>query len=561
MSIKYEFAAGKYQSDFSSALTQLSGENFLARLWEKDGSLWSDEPAHRAVALNRLGWLNLPSRMIREASVLEDYASAESYRKFTHIVHLGMGGSSLAPEVLFRSIASAEGYPELTVLDSTDPDQIESVLQKIKLESSLFIVASKSGTTIETHSLAKFFYETMLNRYPENIASHFIAITDPGTALQTAGEAKYARVFLNPPDIGGRYSALSYFGLVPFALIGGDLTRFLRKSVEEENACGPTMPTPDCSAVQLGAFLGALCSAGANKLTIETSPTISTVGWWIEQLVAESTGKNGKGILPVTGEEMTVPSFYSSDRVFVHMKIRGDVELEKEEKLRILSQNGFPVVSIQLDEVFDLSGLMYQWEVATAAASAIIRVDPFDEPNVTESKDNTKMLLHQFESKGSIQFDEVPLISGPEKIYGNVERSGNVYSVLNSLFGRNKAGEYLAIMAYLPRVDEVDELLERLRVLLRNRLRIPATVGYGPRFLHSTGQFHKGGTPNGLFLQFVHSPAATYKIPGEDYDFATLIRAQAAGDYLALKRKGKPVVSIHLSDYLADLKKIIAGIV
>ncbi len=561
MAIKYDFRIRKNEKAYSEGLRKLSDLEFLKKLWEKDGSLWSDDPHHRAVALNRLGWLNLPSQMRREAESLEEFAGTKAFRKFTHVVHLGMGGSSLAPEVFFKTFGNAADYPELIVLDSTDPDYIDDVLKRIKLDSTFFIVASKSGSTVETHSLAKFFYELLLKSHPETVREHFIAITDPGTSLQTEGEAKYSRVFLNPPDIGGRYSALSYFGLVPFALLGRDLARFLERSEEQERSCGANILTKNCDAVKLGALLGELAVSGANKLTIQTSSSLSTAGWWIEQLIAESTGKEGKGILPVNGEELTVPNFYSQDRVFVYMKLHGNIEIEKEEKLKVLQSNGFPVVWIEIDDLYELGGLFYHWEIATAAAASIIHIDPFDEPNVQESKDNTKRLLDEFKSTGKVEFDSSPLLDGPTKVYGNTPAAGDVRGILNNLFAGRKDGDYLAIMAYLPRKSDVEKLLSRLQTVLRDRLKIPVTVGYGPRFLHSTGQFHKGGTKNGLFLQLVHEPEKDFAIPGESYTFANLFHAQAIGDYISLKTKEKPVVSIVLrGNFYEQLAEIVGKI-
>ncbi|MCL4538600.1 MAG: glucose-6-phosphate isomerase, partial [Bacteroidetes bacterium] len=389
----------------------------------------------------------------------------------------------------------------------------------------------------------------------------FIAITDPGTVLQTEGEQKYGKVFINPSDIGGRYSALSYFGIVPFALLGKDLTRFLEKAHEEEKKCGPEMLPKDCDAVRLGVLLGGLAEAGINKLTIQTSPSLSTVGWWIEQLVAESTGKDGKGILPVNGAELTTPSFYSRDRVFVYMKLHGDIGLDKEEKLKVLMSSGFPVVRIEIDDVYELGGLLYQWEIATAAAASMMRIDPFDEPNVQESKDNTKRVLNNFKSTGKIEFDASPLFDGEVKVYGNIAASSDVQGILSNLLTGRKADDYLAVMAYLPRLQKVDELLSRLQAELRDRLKIPVTIGYGPRFLHSTGQFHKGGTKNGIFLQLVHQPEKDFAIPGESYTFSNLFLAQAVGDYLSLKSKEKPVVSIVLGgDFYRQLEEIIGKI-
>jgi len=561
MSIKYQFKAGRHQKLFSESLKQISDSKFLQRLWKKDGTLWSDDPVHHGVALNRLGWLDLPSRMGKEAKRLEEFATAKVFRKFKYVVHLGMGGSSLAPEVFFKTFGKSADFPELIVLDSTDPDQIDNVLKSIELDSTLFIVASKSGSTIETSSLAKFFYDRIISSKPVTAHEHFLAITDPGTALQEDAGEKYSKTFLNPADIGGRYSALSFFGLVPLALLGKDATRFIGKAEERENICRTGIDELS-DGVKLGAFLGKLAESGINKLTLQTSSSLSTVGWWIEQLVAESTGKEGKEILPVDGEEITGFNLYSPDRVFVYMKLIGDIDLDKEEKLNALKRNGFPVVLIEIDDVYDLSGLFYDWEIATAAAASVLRIDPFDEPNVQESKDNTKRVLGEFKSTGKMDFDFAPLLGEGIRVYGNIAAAGSVVDIFKNLFSRKKDGDYLAIMAYLPRTDMVAQYFGYLQKSLRDRLRIPVTIGFGPRFLHSTGQFHKGGTKNGLFLQIVHEPAKDFVIPGENYSFKDLFRAQAIGDYISLRSKGKSVVSVEFKgDFMAQIEDIFSKII
>ena len=572
MSLSYQFKLGKHEKQYSEGMKQIAESKFLQRLWMKDGSLWSDDPAHHAVALNRLGWLDLPSRMKHQVREIEEFANENVFRKFTHVVHLGMGGSSLAPEVFFRTFGSAADFPELIVLDSTDPDQIDNVLKAIRLDSTLFIVASKSGTTIETSSLAKFFYGKLAQSNPVTVHEHFVAVTDAGTALNSQSDKEYFKTFLNPQDIGGRYSALSLFGIVPFALLGKDATRFLALSEEQEKACAAGMDETSCGPVKLGTLLGKLADSGIDKLTIQTSPSLSTVGWWIEQLVAESTGKEGKGILPVAGEELTASSLYSRDRVFVYMKLRGEIDLDKEEQLKALEKNEFPVVAIEIDDLYDLGGLFYNWEIATAAAASIIRIDPFDEPNVKESKDNTKRVLDEFKVSGKMSagggsaqgsdFDSSPLAKGESKVYGNVVGGNSATETLINLFAGRKHGDYLAIMAYMPRTADTTKYFASLQSSLRDRLRIPVTIGFGPRFLHSTGQFHKGGTKNGIFLQLVHEPQDDFAIPGETYSFKNLFRAQAIGDFVSLKSKEKPVVSIVLNgDAILQLDEIFKRII
>lgn len=561
MAISYDFQIGKADTLLSEGLKDLDSKEFLKKMWQRDGTVWTADPRHHVIAAHRLGWLDLPGKMRQQAESLEQFARDRVFRKASHIVHLGMGGSSLAPEVFFKTFGNAADYPELIVLDSTDPDHIQHVISKVEIESTLFIVASKSGGTIETASLAKLFYDRLTAAGIESVAEHFVAITDAGTALAKEGKEKYDKVFINPSDIGGRYSALSYFGLVPFALLGRDLMRLLRTAVAEEDACGIGVRASTSNAVRLGSLLGKLAATGINKLTIETSSSLSTVGWWIEQLVAESTGKAGKGILPVTGEEVTAAPFYSKDRVFVYIRLKGDVDLYTEEKIGVLRKNGFPVITIELDDPYDIGGLFYHWEIATAAAASILSIDPFDEPNVQESKDNTRHVLQEYESTGTMDFGTSSLLESPMRVYGNAQPANSVQDILNNLFSGRKSGDYLAMLAYLPRTVETGEMLFKMQSLLRNRLRVPVTVGYGPRYLHSTGQFHKGGTPNGLFLQLVHDPVNDYAVPGEKYSFSALFRAQAIGDYISLKSKSKPIVSLMLGkDFMSGLKELFAGL-
>lgn len=558
MAIKVEFKWNNQEDPSYQGLDVLKKCNFLERIFKKDGSLWSSDRSHIKIAENRLGWLELPGKMLERSDELNLFSRERVYKRYKYAVHLGMGGSSLAPEVLFLTFGSAPGFPEFFVLDSTDPVQINDVMNHIDLLSTIFIVASKSGTTVETDSLARFFYDKMKHVDPASYRDHFVAITDPGTVLNDYSEKNYSKTFLSESNVGGRYSALSYFGIVPFAFMGHDIKRFLKKSFEIHTLCKSGVLS-ECPALKVGAFLGELASMGINKLTVQTSSSVESLGNWIEQLIAESTGKEGKGILPVVNEELTAPEYYSSDRVFIYVKVSDDVEIEKEEKMLALEMHGYPVIRIQIDDIFELSGVFYMWEVATAAAAVILGIDPFDEPNVQESKDNTKKVLKEFMLKRQISFNDIPLFKNNVTIFGSVEVQPfqSELDVIRALFQMKSEGDYLAIMAYLPRCRKLELEFQRLQTIIRDKLRIPVTIGFGPRYLHSTGQFHKGGTPNGLFLQFVHTPELDFSIPGEEYTFANLFMAQAIGDYLALKSKGKPILSIQLNrDYLDEVAQL-----
>jgi|YelNatPaOPRAMG01_1025707.scaffolds.fasta_scaffold00070_7 Glucose-6-phosphate isomerase len=553
MAIKIEFKVDKQREIFDQGLKILEAANFLQRIFERDGSLWSSEPSHISIAKNRLGWLELPETMLEAVDHIKSFAQEKGYNRYRHVVHLGMGGSSLAPEVLSLTFRNAPGFPEFIVLDSTDPDQINDVTTHIDLSSTIFIVASKSGTTMETDSLARFFYEKFKTIDPLSYREHFVAITDRGTWLEEYSEKNYSKTFLNPSDIGGRYSALSYFGIVPFALMGHDVRMFLERSLDVETSCksGNVLSSP---GVEVGALLGMLALSGIDKLTVQTSSSIQSLGNWIEQLIAESTGKQGKGILPVVNEQLTTPEFYSADRVFVYIGVRSDAEVEKEEKLQALELQGYPIIKMLIDDIYDLSGVFYTWEVATSAAAAVLGIDPFDEPNVQESKENTRKILREFELTHQMSFDNTPLFKNKFTIFGNIKTQpfGDEIDVIHSLFQQKTAGGYLAIMAYLPRRRSLEKEFLKLQSAIRDKLRIPVTFGFGPRYLHSTGQFHKGGGSDGLFLQFVHSPQVNLPIPGETYTFADLFRAQAIGDYNALKSKGKPILSIQLGKNYED---------
>jgi glucose-6-phosphate isomerase len=429
-----------------------------------------------------------------------------------------MGGSSLAPEVLWRTFGAAPGHPTLHVLDSTDPRAIRQVDQGGDPAKTLFIISSKSGTTQESDSFFRYFWERTGGR-----GSQFAAITDPGTPLeQLAGERRFRRVFLNPPDIGGRYSALSFFGLVPAALIGVDVATLLHRAHRMTEACAAVVPPMENPAARLGAVLGEGALAGRDKATFVLSPGIASFGLWLEQLIAESTGKEGKGILPVADEPLGSPEVYGKDRVFVSMVLDGESDAAIESRLAELETTGHPVVHLRLDDRYDLGQEFFRWEFATAVAGGVLRINPFDQPNVAESKANTKAVLAK---RGGSS----PAASAAE---------------LESFLKGIKPGDYLAIMAYLPPTPENDRRLAAIRLRLRDRLKVATTLGYGPRFLHSTGQFHKGGPPTGHFLQISEPLKEDLPIPGGSFSFGQLEAAQAEGDLLALRARGRPAIRI-----------------
>ena len=486
------------------------------RIWAHDPTVWKPDPDTPEIR-DRLGWLTVGKAMAQQAKSLTAFAE-EVRAEFQRVVLCGMGGSSLAPEVLWRTFGAKSDYPSLHVLDSTDPRAVRQAEQGAELEKTLFIISSKSGTTQESDSFFRHFWERTAGR-----GSQFVAITDPGTPLeQLAGERRFRRTFLNPPDIGGRYSALSYFGLVPAALIGVDVGTLLHRAHRMAEACAACVPALDNPAAWLGAILGEAALAGRDKATFVLSPGIASFGLWAEQLIAESTGKEGKGILPVADEPLGAPEVYGADRVFVSMTLAGDQDRSVDARLAELEDAGHPVVHLRLDDRLDLGQEFFRWEFATAVAGAVLGINPFDQPNVAESKANTKAVL-----KGR----------------GAPSASASAAELERFLAGI-KPGDYLALMAYLPPTPENDRRLAAIRLRLRDRLKVATTLGYGPRYLHSTGQLHKGGPPVGHFLQITDPSSEDVGIPGEPFGFRELEMAQAEGDLQALRGRGRPAIRI-----------------
>ena len=515
---------GGLQPDVDVQVAKLQKDDAPRRLWAKDSTLWSADPKKRQEIHDRLGWLDVADKMLEKADEFRDLA--RQARKFTDVVLLGMGGSSLAPDVLRNTFPPVKGLPKLRVLDTTDPATILALRGRINLAKTLFIVASKSGETTETLShFAYFFNETKQN------GKQFAAITDPGTSLEKlARDNGFRWVFSNPPDIGGRYSALSYFGLVPGALAGVDVVEMLERAVEMEHSCADSVPADKNPGVWLGAVMGRLALAGRNKVTLITSPKIATFGYWVEQLLAESTGKEGKGLVPIEGEPLGKPSVYGDDRLFVYIRMDAD---PPNRAVRALEKAGQPVVTLTMRDKLDLGGEFFRWEVATAIAGAILGIDAFDQPNVQESKDNTKKVLAAYKKAGKLP--------AAESIPASRARAG-----IAALLGRAKRGAYFAIMAYTAHTPGSEAAIAAIRTAIRDNTRIATTAGYGPRFLHSTGQLHKGGPKTGLFLQIVQTDTKDVPIPGQPYTFSILKQAQSLGDLQSLSSRRLPVLRVTL---------------
>ncbi len=514
---------GPLQPAVDTQIAKLQKEEAARRLWAKDSTLWSADPAKREEIRDRLGWLNVAEKMLEHASEFRQLA--KDGKAYSDVVLLGMGGSSLCPDVLRNTFGSTKGHPKLHVLDTTDPATILSVRAKITLKKTLFIVASKSGETTETLSHFAYFWDLVKS------GKQFAAITDPGSGLEKlAKDHNFRWIFPNPPDIGGRYSALSYFGLVPGALIGVDVEEMLERAVEMAHSCADSVPVESNPGVWLGAVMGQLALKGRNKLTLIASPKIATFGYWVEQLIAESTGKQGKGIVPVEGEPLGRPPVYGNDRLFVYIRMDADAP---NRAVTALEKAGHPVVTLTLRDKLDLDGEFLRWEIATAIAGSVLGIDPFDQPNVQESKDNTKKVLAQFKRNGKLP----PAESTP----ASKSKAG-----LKTLLGKAKLGSYFAIMAYTGRTPTSEAAISAIRTAVRDSTHIATTAGYGPRFLHSTGQLHKGGPKTGLFLQIVQQDSKDVPIPGQPFSFSILKQSQSLGDLLSLTSRRLPVLRVTL---------------
>jgi transaldolase/glucose-6-phosphate isomerase len=519
---------GTLQPVVDQAVAKLQQEDAPRKVWSRDPSFWvpGTEPERW------MGWLSMPEKMLEQADKLE--ARAEEAREYSDVVLLGMGGSSLCPDVFRSTFGSFEGHPRVHVLDTTDPETILAVRESIDLGRTLFIAASKSGGTTETMSHLAYFWEEVRRTGTSKAERQFAAITDPGSGLERlAAERDFRWIFLNPPDIGGRYSALSYFGLVPGALQGLDVRGLLERAHEMAHACDATVPVEKNPGLWLGAVLGALGNQGRNKVTLVPTPQVATFGYWLEQLLAESTGKQGRGLVPVEGEPLGRPEAYGQDRLFVRVRVNGDAE--DDAAVRALADAGQPMVTLSMRDLLDLGGEFLRWELATAVAGSLLGIDPFDQPNVQESKDNTKRVLAEFAAKGRLP--EAPALSASE--------AGRA---VGELLGKARDGSYLALMAYTTRTEASDAAITRARSRVRDATRLATTAGYGPRFLHSTGQLHKGGPPVGLFLQVVQQDRRDVEVPGEPYTFSILKQAQALGDLASLQSRNYPVLRVTLGD-------------
>ena len=515
-----------------------------SRIWQRDAELWSGEAGAHASIANRLGWLDSVAWMQARAGELQEWAAETVQAGFERVLLLGMGGSSLAPEVFASVFPRRDGCPRLDVLDNTSPEMVARMEAAGRLEKTLFLVASKSGGTVETRDFMDYFLARMRKLVGNRAAEHFVTITDGGSDLERfSRDAGFRRVFVNPGDIGGRYSALSYFGLVPAALLGIDLDRLLQGAASMAAATKSNDPAEN-PALALGCFMGDAWKAGRDKLTLLFSPGIRVFGAWVEQLVAESTGKTGKGIVPVDLEPVLEPDRYGADRLFAVTALAGERVAPDPGALEAA---GHPVLRHDLADPYGLGGEFFRWEFATAVAGTVLRVNPFDEPNVAEAKAATRAFIGgggRLDTSGAVELGEMILQVGGMELSTGADREEIPGRFIESL----QPGEYLGLLVYIPPEERTLKLLQELRRYVGEQLDVATTLGYGPRYLHSTGQLHKGGAANGRFIQVTGGAplAPDLEIPGREYTFGQLYQAQADGDYAVLQSKPRPVLRVTL---------------
>jgi transaldolase/glucose-6-phosphate isomerase len=540
-------------------LEQWRHDGNVRRLWARDASLWTNGPEAKWLA-----WLDIVQERVAHLDELTAFQEDVKQAGFTHVLLLGMGGSSLGPEVFGKTFGHRAGWPELHVLDSTDPQQIKTFENAVDLPKTLVIVSSKSGGTLEPNILKAYFWARMIDAVgADKAGQHFVAVTDPGSHMQKVAEADgFRRIFFGNPEIGGRYSVLSNFGLVPAAAIGIDIGAFLRSTLLMVQSCSPGTPPAANPGVVLGAILGEAQKAGHDKVTIVASPGIADLGAWLEQLLAESTGKLGRGLVPIDGETLTVPAGYGTDRLIVQLHADDLPDPSQDAAVAVLEKAGHPVVRVKLNGHQEIGQQFFLWEFATAVAGSIIGIDAFDQPDVEASKIKTRELTDAFNKTGKLPdeapfaaFDGVALFADPPN--AKAVNADSLVAVLKAHFGRLKPGDYVGLLAYVERNQSNIDALQSMRLMVRDRTKAAVAAEFGPRFLHSTGQAYKGGPNSGVFLQITAADAHDLDVPGERYTFSVVKAAQARGDFDVLAERGRRVLRVHLgADVAAGLAKL-----
>ncbi|MHB1050461.1 MAG: glucose-6-phosphate isomerase [Bacteroidota bacterium] len=528
----------------------------ITRLWKKDHTIWRSEEVHRKSILNRLGWLNSLDLIIENVDVLSGFGEEIRNAGFKHVVVLGMGGSSLCPDVCRATFGSAPGYPQLLVLDSTNPVSVARIERQIDLARTLFIVASKSGGTTETNMFYKYFFERV-GTVIKDPGKNFVAVTDADTKMESiAKEQRFRKIFVNPTDIGGRYSALSYFGLVPMALIGMDLKKLIASADEMRKQC--RFEAVQNPGAEIGLLMGEAHNEGMNKLTLVLSKEISSFAYWAEQLIAESTGKEGNGILPIEGESVSLPfdaDRYSNDRIFVFIVTEEDA-IKFSSAVNDLAARNIPYAMVTIRDRYDLGAQFFLWEFATAVSAVLLKINPFDEPNVKESKDNTVQVIEEYKQQKSLPVNPVIKTEQLLTIHAQPEYSSRfsdhtISGIIKSHCSGRKGEDYVGLLAYIDQNPENEKMLGAIREEVWKIYGLPVTVGFGPRYLHSTGQLHKGGGPNGIFIIITADEPTDVNIPGEPFSFGVLKDAQALGDYRSFANKQLRMIHIHMSGTVA----------
>ena len=549
--------AHKLPKDLSEAVTASLDDwkknNKVARLWQKDASLWSNTDENKW-----LGWLSITEEQLTNLGTLKQLAIEVKKAKFKHVLLLGMGGSSLCPEVLRMTFGKIAGFPELHVLDSTDPAQIKALEKKLDLKKTLCIVSSKSGSTLEPNIFKQYFFERVKKAVGEKlVGSRFITVTDPGSRMQQVAEAdKFWKIFAGDPSIGGRYSALSNFGMVPGAAMGLDLGKFLKTTQEMVKACGPNSAADSNPGVILGTIMGVAATHGRDKITIITSPGIFDLGAWLEQLIAESTGKIGKGIIPVDREKLAKPDVYGNDRLFAYLRLANKPNKAQDEAVAAIEKAGHPVIRITLPNSYALGQEFFRWEIATAVAGSIIGINAFNQPDVEASKIETKKLTSQYEATGSLPPESPFFVAKDAKLFADDKNAAalsggkTLGEILKTHLSRIGAGDYFAVLGYVPMNAENEKALQAIRMSVRDAKKVATCLGFGPRFLHSTGQAYKGGPNSGVFLQITCDDASDLAVPGQKYTFGVVKAAQARGDFAVLAERGRRALRLHLGKNL-----------
>ncbi len=550
---------GQYQAAVQAALAEIERQRIVPRIWEQDHTVWKPEPAE---ITNRLGWLNITPKMLPEVGRMQALAEEVQRAGYTDALLLGMGGSSLAPEVLRKTFGIKDGCLDLSILDTTDPAAVLGHTRRLDPAHSLFIVSTKSGGTVETFSFYRYFYNWVAATLGiAQAGEHFVAVTDPSSVLaEVAEQRRFRAIFLNDPNIGGRYSALSFFGLAPAALTGLEVGKLLERAQAMVNQCGPEVSGQNNPAAYLGAILGELARAGRDKLTIVTSPAICAFGDWAEQLLAESTGKEGRGILPVVGGAVAAPEMYGSDRCFVYLRLSGDHTHDI--NLQALEKTGHPVIEIEVCDLYDLGAQFFLWEMATAIAGYRLGIQPFDQPNVESAKLQARRMVTAYKQSGRLPAEAPALVEEGIEVYGD-SKVGSLAEACQRFLAQAEPNGYIAIQAYIPPAEDIDASLFALRNRLRYLTRLAVTTGYGPRFLHSTGQLHKGDNGKGLFIQITSDHPQDVAIPDEagtfisNMTFGVLEAAQAMGDRQELMEGGRKVIRFHIKgDILVGLARL-----